>query len=182
MTVKGGEELKNRTVSMEDGILSVNVLSVNAENRGLVEHPERLAYWQHRKGFWSSADPGHPFFHAVGHEEYIKEIVTRLRAAGFRPPLYPDDVALHRESTARHYRNHVETEPLEQHINFPLTDAVLVLEQVGRHALTSYPDLIAEVYAGLLAGREFSPEIREIYRRMGGPDRDAPEGDGGGQK
>jgi hypothetical protein len=140
---------------------------INQNNLALAEFPDRLAIWQHEKGFWSSADISHPFFHAAGHESHIHEQARKMEVAGFHNPVDPNYTL---QGWSDYYHAVSEHKQLCDQVNFPKELAEKILAQVGRHALHSYPDFIAEVFVGLLAGRRYDAEImNEYYANSGVP-------------
>jgi len=113
---------------------------------------ERSAYWndpaalvarnrQGPKPWWSSDNPHSVIIHEVGHALHHRALGTA----------YATDPALRRPSALTR------------------TEKQLIIAEVGEYASTKPVELVAEVYNAMMAGRQFSKAIMDLYAKFGGP-------------
>ncbi len=100
---------------------------------------QRKANEQREEGFWASDDLLHPIYHEAGHAAHYKAF----------PSLY------------------------QEYSDTPQGFVADRLKQVGasvsRYAQTNAREFVAEVFAGMVAGQEYGPDVMKTYNMLGGP-------------
>jgi hypothetical protein len=152
------EKIPVRYVQEPLALMVNGELRLNPRNTVFWNDPGRFGARQHAAGFWSSADPGHVVFHETGHEAQVKRLhhflVTNTPAKR-----EPDIFTL--EWVRSTFPEGNMNRAMEEIITPEL--APRILAQVGRHALTTTQEFVAEVFAGRMAGRQYDPEIMQLY-------------------
>jgi SPP1 gp7 family putative phage head morphogenesis protein len=81
----------------------------------------------------------------------------------------PLHVAYHEGAHALHHRKIGDAGYRALDRN-PLTgDELVAARFVSEYAKTGEPEFVAEVYAGLVAGRSYNQDVMKVYRKLGGP-------------
>jgi len=156
------EKISVRYVQEPLALMVDGELRLNPRNTVFWNDPGRFGARQHAAGFWSSADPGHVVFHETGHAAMVQGLYEAITRGGtaMTHVVTPEWVQEGLDSF-------VDTMPTAEHVDRALAEKIL--RQVGRHALVSLPEFVAEVFAGLMAGRHYDEDILTKYRDCGGP-------------
>ena len=135
-------------VPIEKRALQSNIIAIGGTSGILVNTSRRVSHaWKdmaayqkkaYESGWQSSPHPDHVIFHELGH-------VLSKRDGGAEKDSYRSNVKGAGNTT---FEN--------------------AARQVSRYAGTNGHEYVAEVYAGMRAGRKFGPDVMGMYERLGG--------------
>lgn len=105
-----------------------------------------------------------------------KSWMAKQRAIGQFSTDAENHPILHEVGHAMHLRN-VGREQYRKldAIIFTADEKSAIAKEVSRYAATNARELVAEVYAGHVTGKTYSPQLTSLYKAMGGPEVAAPK-------
>jgi hypothetical protein len=105
------------------------------------KNPEEDSKREFESGWWTSSHPLHPIFHEIGHANHYASDRAKFKSAIYGGRI-PDSIR------------------------------VEIGKEIGggrrAYAFTNKAEFVAEIFAGVGAGRKFSPRVIELYKEYGG--------------
>lgn len=105
------------------------------------QDPEGNAKKLHERGVFSTDDPSHVVTHEVGHSLHRRQ---------YPRPGYDSMLVNHRFEGAE--------------------QRAAIEKEVGKYATTNGHEFVAEVFAGMVAGKTYSPTVMRAYKELHGPE------------